>query len=519
MTARKPIVLDNGAFEQIQSGDALNLNNQDIVNVKDVTWNQEYDNGNLGATFTIDWTKGNFQTGTLTSNLVLTVNSFPGVGRYSFRLVQNGSNAYTVTFAGTAYNASRWIGSSSAPSINTATAGETVILFIYDGTNATQGLGQINQPAGIVLSAGTQTVSTGTVGFVNANGFTWGMSNSSQITASANLGGVNTIGVSTLGNTSGTSGQASGSVLQYLFAGGNNITLSQSISSNSATITISAANSQVVMGMSDQGNTLGTTGVVSSQMVFVGGNNITLSQSTNGQSATLTISAGNNPLLSVWEPYQIGDFATGTSFSSDANNQPNFYPFVLPAAVSMSRLVFLISISTATGATASAAVGYTQRAAIYTRNALSTTRIDNLVSTSMTAIVSYSSSNSYGYSWNGTQSSSTNSLQGSIISGVKVVEIPFLTSLSAGEYWLLMLASSSSVGSANALAVSTLVGTNSTVGMGLVGALSNASLGPWQGGGTYTVTSGAVMATVGLSNINNFSNRRMYFNVINYNAS
>jgi hypothetical protein len=103
-------------------------------------------------------------------------------------------------------------------------------------------------------------------------------------------------GVSNLGNTSGTTG----TVLQRaVLVGGDNITLSQSVSGQSATISISGASGGVgggggTFGMSNLGNTSGTTGVVQSQIVLAGGNNVTLSQSINGQSATLTISAANS---------------------------------------------------------------------------------------------------------------------------------------------------------------------------------------------------------------------------------
>lgn len=115
-------------------------------------------------------------------------------------------------------------------------------------------------------------------------------------------GGSNTLGMSNLGNTSGTTGVVSGSAIQYFLAGGNNVTLSQSLNGSSGTITISAFNQSVQpigtasIGMSNLGNTSGTTGVVSAtspQFVFAGGNNVTLSQSLNGSSGTITISAFN----------------------------------------------------------------------------------------------------------------------------------------------------------------------------------------------------------------------------------
>jgi hypothetical protein len=163
-------------------------------------------------------------------------------------------------------------------------------------------------------------------------------------------GAAMTFGGSNLGNTSGTSGVISGSALQFLLAGGNNVTLSQSLNGSSITITVSAfnqsnqqisaygvsnttlstsgtlnasnlsfegvggvsvgvSNGSVVIsggagggggnntiGMSNLGNTSGTTGVVSGSAVeffLAGGNNVTLSQSINGSTATVTVSAAN----------------------------------------------------------------------------------------------------------------------------------------------------------------------------------------------------------------------------------
>jgi len=51
-----------------------------------------------------------------------------------------------------------------------------------------------------------------------------------------------TLGMSNIGHTAGTSGVISGIGLELLLAGGNNVTLSQSINGSAATVTISAAN-------------------------------------------------------------------------------------------------------------------------------------------------------------------------------------------------------------------------------------------------------------------------------------
>ena len=78
-----------------------------------------------------------------------------------------------------------------------------------------------------------------------------------------------------------------------LLAGGNNITLSQSGQSvtisgpNTVAQSVQTQMTGLTAGMSTGGNTSGTTGLVSQQLVFIGGNNITLSQSVAGASASL----------------------------------------------------------------------------------------------------------------------------------------------------------------------------------------------------------------------------------------
>lgn len=141
----------------------------------------------------------------------------------------------------------------------------------------------------------TANISTGTLFLAGGNNVTLSQ-NANSITISGAAGGgaagSNTLGMSNLGNTSGTTGVISGSALQYLFAGGNNITLSQSINASSATLTFSSPN-MFNAGISNIGNTSGTSGTFSNQVVWAGGNNITLSQSTGANGATITVSAFN----------------------------------------------------------------------------------------------------------------------------------------------------------------------------------------------------------------------------------
>jgi hypothetical protein len=107
------------------------------------------------------------------------------------------------------------------------------------------------------------------------------------------------------GNTLGNTGIGTGSLV---LLGGNNVTLSQVTAAGARTVVVSAATQSVQpegtisLGMSNLGNTSGTTGIVSDtgiRYLFAGGNNITLSQSLNGLSGTLTISAFNQSVQAL----------------------------------------------------------------------------------------------------------------------------------------------------------------------------------------------------------------------------
>jgi hypothetical protein len=94
------------------------------------------------------------------------------------------------------------------------------------------GGGTTNQ-TGPNIAAGTQTATSGTVVFSNSNNITFGMSDSSVVTASFNP--IN-IGISTMGNTAGTSGTIDGAAAQYLFVGTQDIVVSQSVNGQSGTL-------------------------------------------------------------------------------------------------------------------------------------------------------------------------------------------------------------------------------------------------------------------------------------------
>lgn len=88
--------------------------------------------------------------------------------------------------------------------------------------------------AAVNVTAGTTSGNLQTIQFNNANNMSFGL-NGSTITASFDP--IN-IGMSTGGNTAGTSGTFDGAGLQYVLAAVNGITLSQSSNANSVTLSI-----------------------------------------------------------------------------------------------------------------------------------------------------------------------------------------------------------------------------------------------------------------------------------------
>lgn len=137
---------------------------------------------------------------------------------------------------------------------------------------------------------------TGRLALIGGNNITLsGSTNggSMSITFSGGGGGNFSAGVSTGGNTSGDTGITG---TRIVFAGGNNITLSQATDGNGATITFSAPNlggGAFSAGASNLGNTAGSTGVTGTRFVFVGTNGASLSQSTDANGGTLTINGIN----------------------------------------------------------------------------------------------------------------------------------------------------------------------------------------------------------------------------------
>jgi hypothetical protein len=202
---------------------------------------------------------------------------------------------------------------------NTAGAGSLVstgTLTFAGGNNIT--LSQVgnaitisgaNAPNGSFnFSAGSTSANLASIVFANANSLSFGL-NAGTITGSFSQTN-QTLAMYGVGNTTqNTSGTFDARSLSFnglggLSAGYSNGSVQLSapgLSSLSATGALSISNNgstvnigvpAVSFGISNIGNTSGTSGTASNQIVFAGGNNITLSQATGAGGNTLTISAG-----------------------------------------------------------------------------------------------------------------------------------------------------------------------------------------------------------------------------------
>lgn len=338
---------------------------------------------------------------------------------------------------------------------------------------------------GIAASAAGSSVSDGTVVWSNSNNITFGM-NGSTITATAAVGSASTFaaGISTQGNTLGATGLVS---QQMLFVGGNNITLSQSINGQSATLTVSAFNqtspvvSNAIQGVGTAnnsgtntsrfaaddhvhggvpvagisgGNTSNTSGIYIGSFMLAGGNNITLSAATAAGGQTVTISAGAGGggfTMSAYEPKQLFNVTATSSHGTSYL----FNPMHLPNPLAFSKINIIKSFNIAMPALTSANSTYrcswqmSHQVTIWKRSDYGAN------SKSLASVVAGSFGMSFDMSYNNSSHSCTvtwvtNSVGGtttwstasagvnysSYWTGLKFVQIPLVTTLTENEYWI-----------------------------------------------------------------------------------
>ena len=388
----------------------------------------------------------------------------------------------------------------------------------------------------------TANISTGTYILAGGNNITLSQdANTVSIVGGAGGAGI-TAGLSNIGNTSGDTGAVTG---RLIFAGGNNITLSGSTNGGSMTITVSAPNlgagAGYTAGMSDIGNTSGTTGLVQSQLVFAGGNNVTLSQSVNGQSATLTMSvpatsslsatgivsiSTNGATISIGAGRTIsnlvlvpnggagGPIPFAQSSISLGQNSLYVYPVQIKDYLSIDNIRMPVLVTNSSSAVSSGQKALTFQMGIYTRNNTNNTVITRHYSTSYTIQASYSSNVSWAQSmitaignstsYNTLTASSAGLNLSASLHGAREMIMPVSSVLSPGEYWFAILQSSAGSGTVgNVLNVSNLAVAHQTYNRpGLSTASSNSGFFQQVGMGLYSATTGALPAGISQTQLN-----------------
>lgn len=104
-----------------------------------VSFPAEYNAGNITGSTTINFSNGQKARATLTGNVTLTF-SFPGVGSYQLILVQDATGNRTVSYA----QSPKYVGSATAPAINTTASSETLLTVYWSGTSIYIGGAKVN---------------------------------------------------------------------------------------------------------------------------------------------------------------------------------------------------------------------------------------------------------------------------------------------------------------------------------------------------------------------------------------
>lgn len=321
----------------------------------------------------------------------------------------------------------------------------------YDNSNGWYVFPLAVSGGGAAISAAGSSVNNGTVVFSNSNNVSFGM-NGSTITASvtvASTAGMSA-GISTIGQTAGTSGLVTN---QLILVATGAATLSGSTAAGGATVTVNVPAFTAGIGA-------GVTGSLS----FSGDNGVSLSQSAVGQNATLHIA-----MPSYTGNYMPYPYAATSLVALGAEVMA---PLPLPYPISMNTLELFFSLAPQTSAASTASQTLSISAGIFASN-----------SSTWSALYSTAWTSSYTYS-----AASASQLY----SGMRKIRVPFAANLNAqGPYYI-------AVSAATATA-------NLSMGLSYIGAQANPGTA-WSGGfGINTNVSNTQQFALGWGRITSFT--------------
>lgn len=123
-------LMDGLLVEHSQKGNHTDVCATSLQVNTEAFFDAEVDNGNSGASDTIDWTVGNRQKSTLTSNVGYTFTAPSGPANLVLKVVQGSDGSRTAAFPA----AVQWP-SGTAPTLSTASDSVDILVWYYDGTN------------------------------------------------------------------------------------------------------------------------------------------------------------------------------------------------------------------------------------------------------------------------------------------------------------------------------------------------------------------------------------------------
>ena len=346
---------------------------------------------------------------------------------------------------------------------STTTAGTAIV-----GTNNSNGL-SLGVPAYLT----TQSVQTQASGNIAGSGFTGanasGTLNSNGLSLSiAAPGAANySIGVSNLGNTAGSTGITG---TRIVFVGTNNISLSQSTDANGATISINQTGGGGG-GLTNINVSAGTTSNNLSNIIFSNGNGVTFGL--NGSTVTASVAAGNGVIESGYSPHGDYPLVVGQIGQGTLALDPDIFP-----DLTVNMMAIPINFSAATNSTGSFTVS--NWIGLYSRNV-------------STISLAHSTSFTTGITFSGTANSVS-------FNGWRNITFPWSTSVSGGRYWIGQIMRTTT-GGANCSFSQYLASQVNTNFLGEFGVATNASAQLTLGQGFYSTSTTALPVSIAFTQI------------------
>jgi hypothetical protein len=492
-----------------------------------------YDGTNVTATVATNYAG----TGTSATNASITLNT----AGLAISVAAGSNSSWTVSDSATSMTVARLAFTQSnglTLSLSTTTGGSATVVGSYT-VPSTAGL-----LSNIKLSAGTLSNNLSAVTFADSNGVSWGLNTNSVITATVATNYLTTAALSSqtlvfsLGGNSATTNSSQISNGGYVLAGGNSLTIQQSNNS----ISFSVGNYITTADLSQNSSKYAGTGFTTATTA---GTAIVGTLNTSGLSmgvpAYLTTAEQSRQPLSYFAnmPFFPGGATTGCQ-----SNTWYVLPLTVPEKISISymRLIGAIAytsttiatsaVNNATGASTAFSETVQWNAVLYTMGTGANSRSLQYVYSSSAGItwavsVSQASTSnasqqsftqkitypSQGFNTNNTSTQySVSATNGPIsttqwanqnLDGNRFLDIPFATSLAAGNYWLALNRFTGTVGG-----IAIDVGSNTHGASqpnqvtGIMGSAVNVSQqGPQIGHGSWTTNVAQTTSSIALASI------------------